>query len=273
LKEQILNLRDVTQSIIFFMIVGSLPMFEAVFGEIGYVFQINVPEDQLDLVLQNVTNIMINSDICTQNCTGLPPVVTPAPRPPSGPTPILRRREYYNNPPDYFSGRSKKEFVNGFGEKSKEFWIGLKELSDLTSSGTWSLIVDVSNSSTIITGYYDDFKVEYNKKTSKYKMTVGKFVSYSNPPLEDCLSKSTDTNFEYPDTDICSTIRKAGWWYPPQPTGSGSTTYSPGFGCGCSSLMGTFKAGDQGVLWGDIENISFAELRISPTPVTSPPVS
>ena len=66
--------------------------------------------------------------------------------------------------------------------------------------GTWSLIVDVSNSSTIITGYYDDFKVEYNKKTSKYKMTVGKFVSYSNPPLEDCLSKSTDTNFEYPDT-------------------------------------------------------------------------
>ena len=52
------------------MIVGSLPMFEAVFGEIGYVFQINVPEDQLDLVLQNVTNIMINSDICTQNCTG-----------------------------------------------------------------------------------------------------------------------------------------------------------------------------------------------------------
>lgn len=272
LKEQILNLRDATQSIIFFMIVGSLPMFEAVFGDIGHVFQINVPEDELSLVLQNVTDIMINSDICNQNCSGLPSVSTPAPRPPSGPTPILRRRKYYQNPPDYFSGRTKKEFVNGFGDKSKEFWIGLKELSDMTSSGSWSLIVEVSNSSTIIAGHYEDFKVDYNKKTSKYKLNIGQFYSYSYPPLGDCLSKADKSFFEYPNTDTCSTLRDAGWWYPTQQSGFSTTTSYPGSDCGCSSLMGTFGATDgKGVIWGDIENISFAELRISPTPVTSPP--
>jgi len=266
-------LRDATQSIIFFMIVGSLPMFEAVFGDIGHVFQINVPEDQLSLVLQNVTDIMINSDICNQNCSGLPSVSTPAPRPPSGPTPILRRRKYYNNPLDYFSGATKKEFVNGFGDKSKEFWIGLKELSDMTSSGTWSLIVEVSNSSTIIAGYYEDFKVDYNKKTSKYKLNIGNFYSYTYPPLEDCLSRSNKSFFEYPMTDTCSTQHNAGWWYKLQQSGFSTTTTSyPGSDCGCSSLMGTFDATDgTGVIWGNIEKITFAELRISPTPVTSPP--
>ena len=63
--------RDVTKSVIFFMIVarGNLPMFEAVFQDIGYVFKIDVPSNELDIVLQNVTNIMINSDICKENCT------------------------------------------------------------------------------------------------------------------------------------------------------------------------------------------------------------
>ena len=46
----------------------------------------------------------------------------------------IQQRGQFDNPVDYFS-RSIEEYVNGFGDLSKEFWLGLDKISRMTSGG------------------------------------------------------------------------------------------------------------------------------------------
>ena len=204
LKAQILALRDQKRSIIFFMVVAysNLALYQTTFGDIGHVLKIDVPD--LNPVLQEVTRIMIESDICKENCTAVPTTTTSPsfPRPtviPSTPwTTILRRRDY-GNPRDYFSKRTYDEFVSGFGDPMKEFWIGLSALSNLTSSGNWMLHVELDddNESTIqYIAQYSSFEVKARKDS--FLLIISGF--YQNSTAEDCLSSSIDTLFVAPNS-------------------------------------------------------------------------
>merc|ERR1719450_226061 len=98
LKSQILTLRDQKKSIIFFMIVGNLTKFESVFGEVGHVFKIDVSPSDFNNVLQDVTKIMVDSDICKEACAYVPgggggsttspstPMIITTPSPPPPPS-------------------------------------------------------------------------------------------------------------------------------------------------------------------------------------------
>ena len=201
MKQQIISLRDQKKSVIFFMIVASssnFPVFESTFGDIGYVFQINVPEPELNSVLERVTEIMVESDLCKMNCTA--PLVTTTPQPivtpPNTWTTILRRRNY-GNPPDYFANMNYNDFVSGFGDPMKEFWIGLRALQSMTSSGNWMLHVELDdeNESTLQhIAQYGTFKVSKNK--AGYKLIVQDF--FPNSTADDCLF--TDSYFVAPGT-------------------------------------------------------------------------
>ena len=203
LKAQILALRDQKKSIIFFMVVAysNLALYQTTFGDIGHVLKIDVPD--LNPVLQEVTRIMIESDICKENCTGVPVTTTPplpgqstASKPSTTWTTILRRRDY-GNPRDYFSMRTYDEFVSGFGDPLKEFWIGLRALQSITSSGNWMLFVELDdeNESTLQhIAQYGTFKVTKNR--TGYKLKVGDF--FMNSTANDCMY--SDTYFVAPGT-------------------------------------------------------------------------
>ena len=46
----------------------------------------------------------------------------------------IQQRGQYGNPEDYFS-RNMDEYVNGFGDLNKEFWLGLDKISRITRGG------------------------------------------------------------------------------------------------------------------------------------------
>ena len=46
----------------------------------------------------------------------------------------FQQRGQYKNPQYYFA-REMKEYVDGFGDPSKEFWLGLDKLVSLTKNG------------------------------------------------------------------------------------------------------------------------------------------
>ena len=46
----------------------------------------------------------------------------------------IQQRGQYENPEDYFS-RNMVEYVNGFGNPSKEFWLGLDKMASMTDGG------------------------------------------------------------------------------------------------------------------------------------------
>ena len=47
---------------------------------------------------------------------------------------VFQQRGQFGNPEDYFA-RDMKEYVVGFGDPSKEFWLGLDKLVSLTKNG------------------------------------------------------------------------------------------------------------------------------------------
>ena len=217
LKAQILALRDQKKSIIFFMVVAhsNLALYQYTFGDIGHVMKIDVPD--LNPVLQGVTKRMIEADICKKNCSGVPVTTTSPtlPRPTAPPKPstpwitILRRRDYGNSK-DYFTKRTFDEFVSGFGDPLKEFWIGLSTLSNLTSTSlNWKLHVELDddNESTIqYVALYNAFRVLRNQK-NQYQLRINGF--FPNSTAEDCLSTPIDTLFVAPNSVIKNTLLNA----------------------------------------------------------------
>ena len=55
---------------------------------------------------------------------------------------LFQQRGQYGNPADYFV-RSMSEYVEGFGNPSKEFWLGLDKLVSLTKNGNTELMIEL----------------------------------------------------------------------------------------------------------------------------------
>ena len=94
-------------------------------------------------------------------------------------TTILRRKGY-GNPANYFT-RSPEEYKRGFGKENEEFFIGLDNLVEMTSSGSWMLEVTLVNNEDNDpekehTATYNSFKVSGDK----YELFIGGYESSSN---------------------------------------------------------------------------------------------
>lgn len=129
---------------------------------------------------------------------------------------VIQRRGQFGNPEDYFSSKLWDDYVNGFGDEGKEFWLGLKTISNLTSSGVWELRVDlVDFQGNNYTAQYSHFKVDQEEP---YRLTVIGFdEDVSN--IQDSLSLHNNMGFTTTDNDNdestgnCAVAHSGAWWY------------------------------------------------------------
>ncbi len=105
-------------------------------------------------------------------------------------------------------------YENGFGNLKGNFWLGLKALHSLTSSGRWTLRIDLKSANGD-RGYakYTDFKI--GNEETKYKLMIGEYSGNIN----DALTRNKGMKFTTYDNDNdlysinCAAAFKGGWWH------------------------------------------------------------
>ena len=114
-----------------------------------------------------------------------------------------------------------KEYEDGFGKLTGEFWYGLRALHCLTGQGGWEMRMDIKLANgTNIFLQYEQFKVASAK--DKYKLTVGGFQGTTTDPM----AYHNGTSFTTKDRDndpwsggncaidnYGSKTPTGGWWY------------------------------------------------------------
>ena len=151
---------------------------------------------------------------------------------------MIQRRGQYGNPPDFFSSKLWDDYVQGFGEPTKgktclskssgvtsshiftEFWLGLKTMANLTSSGTWELLVeleDFQNKSYI--AMYHKFRVEpsplYRLSISGYDTDASSLTDSLNGGNEQHNGQAFSTRDRDNDKwgSNCAERYLGAWWY------------------------------------------------------------
>jgi len=167
----------------------------------------------------------------------------------------VQRRGQYGNPPDFFSSKVWDDYEKGFGETTKEYWLGLKTISNITNLGTWELMVeleDFQNKSHI--ALYHSFKVQ---PSPLYNLSISGYDT-DNSSLKDSLSGLNDSAFTTKDRDNdiwhgnCAVAYLGAWWYS---------------SCHSSNLNGyNYNRGDlpherpkyfaKGIIWRNEENVA-----------------
>lgn len=111
--------------------------------------------------------------------------------------------------------RSWKEYENGFGSLSGEFWYGLSKVHSFTKSGDWELQVNlITTTNKKLTANYTKFHVK----------GWGKYYSLDvegHSGVTDFLTQFSTRNFTTHDENNnpksgqinCAIANQAGWWY------------------------------------------------------------
>lgn len=159
---------------------------------------------------------------------------------------------------DFF--RDRKAYGAGFGELSKEFWLGNENLHMLTSQAPMTLRVDLRAGQESVYAKYSSFSVEKRKyvlKVSGYSGTAGDSLSYhNNQPFS-----TKDYNPNRWTITLCAMSYRGGWWYQ---------------NCHEANLNGLYgaTANHQGVIWtawkGKDFSIPFTEMKFRPTSFNPP---
>ncbi|XP_043575879.1 tenascin isoform X3 [Chiloscyllium plagiosum] len=154
---------------------------------------------------------------------------------------------------DFF--RNWKNYTNGFGNPSDEFWLGLENLHKITSQGHYQLRVDFRDEGDSAYAVYDRFLISDAK--SRYKLHIGRY----NGTAGDSLSYHQGRPFSTRDRDNdvavtnCALSYKGAWWYK---------------NCHKVNLNGRYGAEShsQGVNWfhwkGHEHSIAFVEMKLRP---------
>ena len=206
LKEEIINLRDEKKSCIFFVVFdysliygGSVP-WEETFGDVGNVIKIqpsvygaSPSQEQLDEAMEKILDITKDCSVCQETCSSSSSSSSGSRDPTENEWITILRRKGYGNPADYFT-RSPKEYKRGFGEEDREFFIGLDNLVEMTSTGSWmlevTLVNNVDREEVVYTATYDSFKVSEDK----YELIIGGYDTSST--LADKLVNGTEWDFK-----------------------------------------------------------------------------
>ena len=187
---------------------------------------------------------------------------------------LIQRRGQYGNPEDLFSSKLWNDYEQGFGEPDKgrmlvlfsinhfatEFWLGLKTLADLTSMGSWELLVKLEDfQGTSYVAIYHNFRVGPGPL---YKLSVSGFDD-STSNLTDSLTPHSGASFSTKDRDNdaleginCALLYLGAWWY---------GTVTPGI-CHYTNLNGyNYNRGDlphddahfaKGIIWKNEKKVS-----------------
>ena len=197
LKDEIITLRDEKKSCIFFVVIdyGYGVQWEEFFGDVGNVIQKDIEfdyydyyygggssgpsQEQLDEAMKKILDITKDCSVCQETCSASSSSSSGSREPPEKEWTTILRRKGYGNPADYFI-RSPKEYKQGFGEENREFFIGLDNLVEMTSNGSWMLevtLVDNEDGKEIeYNATYDTFKVIGDT----YDLIIGGYDNSSN---------------------------------------------------------------------------------------------
>ncbi|XP_068603615.1 tenascin-like [Brachionichthys hirsutus] len=149
--------------------------------------------------------------------------------------------------------RGWKDYIEGFGDLSGEFWLGLDILHNLTTTTRTSLRIDLRDKDESAFAKYSRFEV--GKKN--YKLTVGGYSGTAG----DSLSYHNNRVFSTKDRDPtpfitrCAVSYRGGWWYR---------------NCHEANLNGLYgiDVKHQGVIWttwkGKDVSIPFTEMKMRP---------
>ena len=132
---------------------------------------------------------------------------------------VFQRR--FDGSVDFF--RNWDDYEQGFGDKSGEYWLGLKNIRRLTSDGTtWALKIDMeSTNGATAHSSYDSFTI--SNATTKYTLSVGKYSGNGGDSLKNTgndgiynhngMPFSTYDQDNDRDPNNCAQEFKGGWWY------------------------------------------------------------
>ncbi|KAG7456959.1 hypothetical protein MATL_G00241490 [Megalops atlanticus] len=149
-----------------------------------------------------------------------------------------------------------RQYIQGFGNLTEEFWLGLEKIHELTNTPTqYELRVDLRLGSESTYAVYDNFKVAPVRQ--KFKLTVGNYRGTAG----DAMTYHQDRPFSTIDSDNdialgnCALTHRGAWWYK---------------NCHLANLNG--KYGDNrhsvGVNWepwkGHLVSLDYTEMKIRP---------
>ncbi|KAM3858551.1 uncharacterized protein ACN63O_018130 [Diretmus argenteus] len=158
---------------------------------------------------------------------------------------------------DFFRGW--KDYIQGFGDLSGEFWLGLEKLHNLTTMTRMSLRVDLRAGDESVFAKYSTFEVakkNYRLTVAGYSGTAGDSMTYHNNRLF-----STKDRDPMPFITRCAMSYRGGWWYK---------------NCHEANLNGLYgiDVKHQGVIWtswkGKEFSIPFTEMKMRPAAFAPP---
>ncbi|XP_052106334.1 fibrinogen-like protein A isoform X7 [Mytilus californianus] len=113
--------------------------------------------------------------------------------------------------------RNWKDYENGFGDKHGEFWLGNKNIAQLTSEGNHELRIDVEdwdgkNRYAVYRNFsIGDASTKYRLNIGKYSGNAGDGMSYFNGMKFSTYDQDNDKVSSLNCADHSSL--KGGWWY------------------------------------------------------------
>jgi len=148
----------------------------------------------------------------------------------------VQQRGQYGNSKDYFAQKM-SEYINGFGDPSKEFWLGLDKMASLTKGGAELRIELETFEGALVHATYSNFEV----RGEEFRIYVSGYQGNAGDPLriDNGMSFSTRDLDADKWSGSCSETRgNGGWWFN---------------GCGLANLngmnLGQNKNSYDGILW------------------------
>lgn len=157
--------------------------------------------------------------------------------------------------------RDWEEYAQGFGNVSREFWLGNEVLHSLTQAGDYSMRVDLRAGSEAVFAQYDFFRVDsaaenYRLHLEGYHGTAGDSMSYHSGSVFSTRDRDPN-NLLIP----CAVSYRGAWWYR---------------NCHYANLNGLYGStvDHQGVSWyhwkGFEFSVPFTEMKLRPRNFQAP---
>ncbi|KAL6064215.1 hypothetical protein STEG23_006321, partial [Scotinomys teguina] len=157
--------------------------------------------------------------------------------------------------------RDWEEYAHGFGNISREFWLGNEVLHSLTQAGDYSMRVDLRAGNEAVFAQYDFFRVDsamenYRLHLEGYHGTAGDSMSYHSGSVFSARDRDPN-NLLIP----CAVSYRGAWWYK---------------NCHYANLNGLYGStvDHQGVSWyhwkGFEFSVPFTEMKLRPRNFQAP---
>nr|XP_041632452.1 angiopoietin-4 isoform X2 [Drosophila kikkawai] len=130
---------------------------------------------------------------------------------------VIQRRDEFGEPRENFN-RDWSDYKNGFGEPSKEFWLGNENIYMLTNNEEYTLRIELEDfEGNKRYAQYSHFKI--HSEADYYKLEIDGYEGNAGDSLNDPWYGSNNSPFSTYNKDNdrsslnCASMLKGGWWW------------------------------------------------------------